>query len=493
MKLIKQKEKFMNMKNIHRSYFFICLFPTWIFFKEITFYEKLSYFTPFLFFYLALFYFYRKNFFNKIKVINTSIITVFSLDQNLLLNLNFVKPNFATLNKILPNIYFADIFLILLLFFFSILLILFQKENAIKIIMSFILVIFLFNLYETIVNKKKIINFDNSNLISKNYSKKKTLFIILDEMSGMNSISNKFENGNQFIDEMTNFSKINDLHLYTNTFSISDHSKIAVSYIVNFEDKLDNVNSTSKFIAKSTQYFNDYDVKQNKLFDEFNSISVIQSVHLNFCTHPKVKTCYQFNPYLTNDLYLNGFKNNKLTKFLSLWKIEGSSSAKIFWRIFRQIGLTDSILEPEAHKVFLPSFFFEIKKNLSSNKYDLVFAHILAPHIPYGFEKNCNYNGQLSLFNTYMTNEEKYIQHNIERICMIKLLDKFLENIKKNKDYNKTNIIIASDHASRISSDRYSTIFLTKIGKSDYLKNNEKISIQSLLKKIFSNEKLNEN
>ena len=125
MKLIKQKEKFMNMENIHRFYFFICLFPTWIFFKDITFYEKLSYFTPFLFFYLFLFYFYKKNFFNKIKVINTSIITVFGLDQNLLLNLNFVKPNFATLNKILHNIYFADIFLILLLFFFSILLILF--------------------------------------------------------------------------------------------------------------------------------------------------------------------------------------------------------------------------------------------------------------------------------------------------------------------------------------------------------------------------------
>ena len=77
---------------------------------------------------------------------------------------------------------------------------------------------------------------------------------------------------------------------------------------------------------------------------------------------------------------------------------------------------------------------------------------------------------------------------------MIKLLDKFFENIKKNKDYNNTNIIIASDHGSRISSkDKYSTIFLTKIGKSDYLKNNKKISIQSLTKNIFSNEKLNEN
>ena len=87
-----------------------------------------------------------------------------------------------------------------------------------------------------------------------------------------------------------------------------------------------------------------------------------------------------------------------------------------------------------------------------------------------------------------MTSEEKFIQHNIERICMIKLLDKFFENIKKNKDYNNTNIIIASDHASRISEeDKYSAIFLTKIGKS-YLKNNKKISIQSLSKKIFLNE-----
>ena len=55
------------------------------------------------------------------------------------------------------------------------------------------------------------------------------------------------------------------------------------------------------------------------------------------------------------------------------------------------------------------------------------------------------------------------------------------------------NIVITSDHGSRISSDKYSTIFLTKIGKSDYLKNNKKISIQSLSKNIFSNEKLNEN
>ena len=151
--------------------------------------------------------------------------------------------------------------------------------------------------------------------------------------------------------------------MYTNAFSISDNSGTTISYLLNFEDKLDNGNLRRKFITKSIQYFNEYDFKQNKLFDEFNSISVIQNVHLNFCTHPKVKTCYQFNPYLTKDLYLNGFKDNKLTKFFSLWKIEGSSSAKIFWRIFRQLGLTDSILEPEAHKVFLPLLFFEIKSN----------------------------------------------------------------------------------------------------------------------------------
>ena len=475
----------MNIKNIHRFYFFICLFPIWIFFKDITFYEKLSYFSLFLFFYFVLFYFYKQNFFNNIKVIITSFVTAFGLDQNLLLNLNFVKPNFEIFNRILHNIYLADIFLILILFLISGLLIFFQKKNAIKIIMSFILTIFLFNLYETIFNKKEIINFDNSNLISKNYNKKKTLFIIFDEMSGINSISNTFENGNLFVDEVTNFSKMNHFHLYTNAFTIDDNSGTSISYLLNLEDKLDDGNLRKKFISKSNQYFNEYDFKQNNLFDEFNSISVIQNVHLNYCTHDNVKTCYQFNPYLNHDIYLNGFKDNNLTKFFSLWKLEGSSSAKILWRIFRQLGLTDSILEPEAHKVFLPLLFFEINKNLSSNKYDLVFAHILAPHLPYGFKKNCNYDGKLSLFNTYMSDEEKFIQHNIERICMIKLLAKFFENVKKNKDYDNTDIVIASDHASRISSDKYSTIFLTKIGKSDYLKNNKRNSIQFLLKELF--------
>ena len=89
------------------------------------------------------------------------------------------------------------------------------------------------------VNKKKIINFDNSNLISKNYNKKKTLLIIFDEMSGMNSISNKYENGKQFIDEVVNLSKINDFNLYSNAFTIADNSGTSISYLLNFIEKLD--------------------------------------------------------------------------------------------------------------------------------------------------------------------------------------------------------------------------------------------------------------
>ena len=113
-------------------------------------------------------------------------------------------------------------------------------------------------------------------------------------MSGMNSISNKFEYGNLFINELTNFSKKNGLHLYENTFTIDANSGTSISYLLNFEDKMDDGSLRGKFIAKSNQYFNEYDFKENKLFDRFNSISVIQNVHLNYCTHHKVKKCYQF-------------------------------------------------------------------------------------------------------------------------------------------------------------------------------------------------------
>ena len=57
---------------------------------------------------------------------------------------------------------------------------------------------------------------------------------------------------------------------------------------------------------------------QNKFFDinKHKNIAVNQSMYINFCNHPKVIVCNQFNPFDKKLTFIEGFKNNKLTLLL---------------------------------------------------------------------------------------------------------------------------------------------------------------------------------
>jgi len=95
---------------------------------------------------------------------------------------------------------------------------------------------------------------------------------------------------------------------------------------------------------------------------------------------------------------------------------------------------------------------------------------------------------KLSNLNIFMKQDQHIKQHNIERNCMITFLINFFEKIKKSEEYSSLNIIIMSDHASRITEkDKHSTFIVTKIGDSVFLENNEKISIQTFFKELFQN------
>jgi hypothetical protein len=85
-----------------------------------------------------------------------------------------------------------------------------------------------------------------------------------------------------------------------------------------------------------------------------------------------------------------------------------------------------------------------------------------------------------------MKYEKKIIQHNIERICMVNILSSFFYDLKNEINYNELDIIILSDHGSRISKkENYSTIFLSKFKNQKFEKIEKKISIQKLIKQIF--------
>jgi len=477
----------MSTKRFFNLYVLICLSPAWVFSSNILLYDKLLYSLPYILFLFIFIIYFDKNHKSKFKLIFLSIITVFAIDQNLSLNQNLIKPNFSVLHENLINIYVADLLLIFFLFIFVLILFFSLKIKLIKIFFSFLLVVFIFKVYEVTTKPIKILNFDKTNEIkTRNHSNKKVLIIVFDEMSGMDSTEKNFKYGDIFLKTINNFAVNYDLNLYTKSFSISDNTANSVPFMLNFETRKPSTEIRKKFIKKSISTYNEYDLIQNRLFEKFKNISVIQNIHLNFCNHKNVKKCYQINPYIDNKNYLKGFKNNLFTRFFSHWYLDGSSIARLFFKSSRLLNLTDSVLEPESHKIFLPLIFSKLENDIKKDKFNLIFAHILAPHRPYGFSQDCKYDGQKTSFNTYMKNNERYIQHNIERICIIKFIDNFFNNIKKIPEYKNLDIFIMSDHGSRISSkESFSSIFFTKINDNNFKIIDEKILIHDELKKIF--------
>ena len=89
-----------------------------------------------------------------------------------------------------------------------------------------------------------------------------------------------------------------------------------------------------------------------------------------------------------------------------MWKLNGSISSTLIWRSLREIRIIDSNLEPEGHKTSFNNFLFNLEKDIYSKNYDLIFAHTLVPHRPYGFNEECDYDGSLSLRNNFYTKEK---------------------------------------------------------------------------------------
>ena len=418
-----------------------------------------------------------------------SLVTFYSIDQNL--GLWIFSQDFGSIFKF--KSYYRSIYFSIMIIFFLNLLIFLLKKNGLKILLSFLITIFTFNLFE---NSKNYSNFPPVDLSYKKQELKenivnKKIILIFDEMSGLNSLDSKVKNGD-FIDKhILNFFLKNEFNVYTDTFSLfksTDKSLLSIfNFVKNKQDYIDIDEEKDKhFIKKSKNYFTVNDVTENKFFDlkKNKNIVVQQSMYLNFCDHSKVIICNQFNPFNKNLTFLDGFKNTKLTKYVSIYRNNGSILSRLTWRSLVEIRAIDTLLDPAGEKPAIRYLFKELIENIKNNKTStLFFSHILVPHIPYGFKKNCEYDGNKATNFNGMSIEEKRVQHNVEKYCLIKYLGEFFEDLKMISEFKNFEIIIFSDHDSRIdpSQTENNVIFVHK--KKDFEKPNivrEKFSINEL-------------
>ena len=462
---------------------FVSFFPTFIFRSNLNINEIIYTLLIFLIPIFLINYFIIKK-----KILNgnllrfyLSLIIVYGIDNHLGLWSGLIIPFKTIIIDTFGIIYIPGVILFISLCILISYLILIGKDKFLYSILCFLITILLFNIFDNTKSHHAINNFINDN--NKKYPETNVV-IIFDEMAGLSSFESLNDSKYDINAYIKAFFKKYDFEFYSDVKSSSRNTSVSVSGLLNFTgSKI--IHDT--FFNRSSNYFLEYELSQNLFFDKHKSISVFQNMHIDFCKNNNVSKCYSYNPFIKKD-YLNGFKDSYLTKIISIWKLNGSISSIIMWRSLRAARVIDSILEPEGHKASFQQFFKSLERDIVSKKYDLIFAHTLVPHTPYGFDDKCNYNGSLSLNNRYLPIPQKVKQHNLERKCTFYFLDAFLKNLEINNTIDSVNLTILSDHGAKIKKTEDSTlpaIYAYRSQKTDYKEIKERKNLQELFIKNF--------
>ena len=487
-----------NLLNIYGFIGIVSFLPIWIFrgglnYLEVTILFAIFFLIPFLI-HLGLLKFLLKKktkFYSFILSYYVSLISIHGVDQNLglwsfILYSRKNVPFFPRVGGFLDNIghidYIYSIFSVFIFSLFICFFIFFLKKNGLKILAVFLVTVLLINVLDFRKNLSSFPQVDrlNNEYFNENlYDTNKTLVIILDEMSGINSFESNHSSGLDVKKNIINLFDKYKFAYYVNARSVDYASISIISTMLNFLYTNEQTSSSEKLaivdnrknvayrkkqklpIKISKNYFTLYELTSNKFFDleKHNGIVVHQIDFLTYCEHYKVIKCHQFNKFDRENIYLEGFNNNLLSRALTIHESTYSILGKGLHRVGRYFGLTDTSIGAIGTKASFPQLLKKIENSLDVEKANLVFAHLDVPHRPYTYDENCKFDGgrqsiggEKKLYN--MTEEEMIIQHNLERNCVVYFLDIFLDNLRKQDYWEDLEIIIMSDHGSRITFNR---------------------------------------
>ena len=154
------------------------------------------------------------------------------------------------------------------------------------------------------------------------------------------------------------------------------------------------------------------------------------------------------------------------------------------YRFLLQYNFILSYEQASGEKISFLTRLDSLENDLLSKKYDLILFYSLASHEPYGFNEECKFDNNKYIDYKFYDYDQRINAHNLDRTCVIKFLDKFMEKVKNKKNFNKLNFIIVSDHGTRLKPDPKDTLNSILI----YKKNNgsfEEISEKKNIQKEF--------
>ncbi len=293
--------------------------------------------------------------------------------------------------------------------------------------------------------------------------------LILDEFAGLAGIPDDIAGGRELKAEIKEFFQSYGFSLQTRAISEYASSRASISGMLNFdagEAPEKHYHGKHPFIMKNNAYF-------EHLHQRGYKINVYQSTYLDFCAETPVPlaSCFNYRYDGTDWLrtatlsdfrkmsVLLGMYLNLPGLFESGWK----SYVKLRGQAQR-IGVSlPTILAWDGNPspITAVSALDHLREPvLEAPQGTAHFAHLLLPHGPYVYDAECNLRGPpfgwLSSHplhekdNTQAGRALRYQQYFVQVQCTLRQLQQLFDGLKAEGKWADTEIILHSDHGSRI-------------------------------------------
>jgi hypothetical protein len=343
------------------------------------------------------------------------------------------------------------------------------------------------------------------------------IYIIMDEMIGLNGIETRLESGQETYDLARSVFEKHGFRLHTRAFSRHFFTKVSIPAILNFDDTETGVDQ-----SRHTDNKEHLKLTENALFAQFTArgrpVSVYQSGHMDFCV-PNVRLCKSFPSFNAESDYTKQIDPDIIRKanigvirsiFLKSYVV--APLMPLFSDVAHEPDMDDHPAYFDLHG--FNAWFAEFASMVKQAEPDsLSFGHFLMPHGPALLDETCEITGQWE--SPYYLKEQKelsgdaletqrawYYSHYYKQMqCGIHTLDRFLTMVESVPALQNATIVIQGDHGSRISSgkfaenltprdmiDNYSAFFAIRMAGLAPGLDAQPISVQRLTKLYLSGQ-----
>ncbi|HHF7367532.1 TPA: sulfatase-like hydrolase/transferase [Legionella bozemanae] len=270
--------------------------------------------------------------------------------------------------------------------------------------------------------------------------------VVLDEHIGLEGISPKDDQNNLVSVLKDKYINLG-FRVYGKAYSRDFRSLASFASFLNFKP-IDNLKDYILHNYEEDRHI----LTQNALFETLSNkgydINIIQSSYLDLCAENKnfnLVKCITYkhtapvpvNPVLSSSTKSIAILEQVFSKLrFNFSKIKKS---KIWSMLHLPQSENQSILTPSTATYQAFNEVEKLAKTVQVN--NAYFIHLLLPHAPYVFNKNCEYIGESQ-------NKTKAYFEQLE--CTHKLIGAFLKTLETNQNTKNSIIVIHGDHGSRI-------------------------------------------